>query len=83
MDSLILPFNMNSLSSLNSNDDSELFIFYLDPGSKTGYSDPKYEYILECINSMKFSHATIIHEVSHNGILVDIFDRKLFFRNIC
>ena len=80
--SLILPLNSNSLKLLNSKEDSELFIFYLDHSNYTYVSGFVYEYFLECLNDMKFSHATIINDVSHSGFLVDLFKSCEIFESI-
>ena len=73
IDSIILPFNRKVLSSLNTNENSELFVFFVNHGVTEGFDDAKYEYFLERFNEMKFSHATIINEASYSGMIVKIF----------
>ena len=70
---VIQPFSKKSLELLNSNNDSELFVFFIDHGTPQGFSHGIYKNFLERFNHIKFNHATIINDACHSGFLVNIF----------
>ena len=82
LDSIILPFNKQTLSLLKTNVNSELIVFFLDHGLNQSMDDANYECFLEQFHEMNFSHATIINDACFSGRFVELFKSCEIFEHL-
>ena len=79
---IIKPFNWVSITSLNSNQNSDILIFYINHGTIQPSSDGTFEFFIECLSKMKFSHAIIFNEAKNSGILNTILISSIIFEKL-
>ena len=77
---IIKPFNSSYIKQyLHTNNDSELFVFFLDHGGFGKFHPPNYNFIIEQLYAIPANHYIVFNDCSHSGSLLELIyiSRKL------
>ena len=69
----IYLFDKESLSSFQTDENSELFVFFLDHETPTNFQVKNYEFYVERLLEMPSKHLYIFNDSSNSGSLIDLF----------
>ena len=69
---IIKPFNRFFLKALNVNQDSTLFVFFLDHGQSGNFVNIDYQFFVERLNELNAKKYIIFNECCHSGSLIEL-----------
>ena len=84
---LILPFNKEYISLFKTDENSELFVFFLDHSSPSNFQNNKYyEFFVERLLQIPSKHIYLFNDTCNSGSLIDLIHisdkiHELFFND--